>query len=133
MLVFTDNRFRESNSPHSMALQNAMTIPNPGLDSMRGTSADKLYNTYNGMKGLSFDGTGLLGTGLFSGDISTWGFGELLLGLVAAYAIYSMFYQTKQTKYRLEQGAHRRRKSRAASYRAKAKMLEEKEVGGIFV
>jgi hypothetical protein len=85
-----------------------------------------------GMGGLTFDGTGLFGTGLFSGDISTWGISEGLAALLGAYAIYSMIFQTKQTKYRLEASAQRRRKSRAARLRAKAKRLEERGLGGIF-
>lgn len=85
-----------------------------------------------GMSGLTFDGTGLFGSGLFSGDITTWGIPEGVAALFGAYAIYAMFFQAKQTKYRLEGAAQRRRKARAAKYRAKAKKLEEKELGGIF-
>ena len=135
MLAPANNKFNESLSPHSMGLSNDMTIPSPGFDSMANLGRDKLWSgasPQSGMGGLTFDGTGLLGTGLFSGDFTTWGVSELVASLFGAYALYSMFYQTKQTKYRLEQGAHRRRKSKAASYRAKAKRLEEKEVGGIF-
>lgn len=129
MIYYKDNMFGESDSPHSMGLRNNMTIANPGLDSMSNVGRDKLWSGTAGMRGLSFDGTGLLGTGLFSGDISTWGIGELILSIIGAYAIYSMFHQGKQTKYRLEMGAGRRRKSRAASLRAKAKRLEEQTTG----
>lgn len=132
MLYFKDNRFGESSSPHSMGLRNNLTIPNAGLDSMANLANDKLWaGTMPGMRGLSFDGTGLFGTGLFSGDVSTWGVTELVAGLIGVYAVYSMFFQAKQTKYRLEMGAGRRRKKRAASYRAKAKRLEE-QTEGIF-
>lgn len=134
MIYYKDNRFGESDSPHSMGLRNNMTIPNPGLDSMSNVGRDKLWSgTMPGMRGLTFDGTGFLGTGLFSGDISSWGVGELIFGLIGAYAVYSMIYQGKQTKYRLEIGAGRRRKSRAAKLRARAKRLEEQTTGlGIF-
>lgn len=85
-----------------------------------------------GMSGLTFDGTGIFGTGLFSSDLTTWGIPEGIAALIGAYAIYAMFFQAKQTKYRLEGAAQRRRKTKAARYRAKAKALEEKELGGIF-
>lgn len=84
-----------------------------------------------GLSDLSMDGSGIAGTGLF-GD--NWGWPEVVVGLVGLYAIYSMFYQAKQTKYRAEMAAGRRRKKRAASYRAKAKKLEEQSTGfgGLF-
>lgn len=87
-----------------------------------------------GLGGLTFDGTGLFGTGLFSGDISTWGISEAAAGLIGAYALYAMFYQGKQTKYRAEAAAGRRRKRRAAKYREKAKRLEASQglLGGLF-
>jgi hypothetical protein len=119
-----------------MGLRNNLTIPNAGLDTMANISNDKLWSgTMKGMGGLTFDGTGLLGTGLFSGDITTWGFPELIVGLVGVYAIYSMFLQTKQIKSRaktsLEVGARIRRSKKAISYRRKAEALEAKE-GGFF-
>ncbi len=125
-----NNQFKESDSPHSMGLQNAMTIvPNVGNYA---TSANKLWSGNQvGLRGLSFDGSGFLGTGLFSGDWTTWGLAELIAGAIGAFAIYSMIHQTKQTKYRMEIGAGRRRKTRAASLRAKAKRLEE-QTEGIF-
>jgi hypothetical protein len=45
-----------------------------------------------GVGGLTMDGTGLLGTGLFSGgmDLSTWGVGEYLVLAFGAYAVYSL-------------------------------------------
>jgi hypothetical protein len=85
-----------------------------------------------GLGGLTFDGTGLFGTGLFSGDPTTWGIPEVIAGGIGAYALYAMFFQAKQTKYRLEASAQRRRKTKAAKYRAKAQRLEAKGLGGIF-
>jgi hypothetical protein len=85
-----------------------------------------------GMGSLTFDNTGLFGTGLFSGDPTTWGWEEILVGGIGAYAVYAMFFQAKQTKYRLEGAAQRRRKSRAVRLRARAKALEDKPLGGIF-
>lgn len=128
-----DNRFVESSSPHSLGLQNNMTIPSPGFDQNAAMIREKKYwgATSRGFGGLSFDGTGLLGTGLFSGDIATWGIGEVVCSLIGAYAIYAMFFQAKQTKYRLEGSARRRRVSRAKSLREKAKRLEE-QTEGIF-
>ena len=132
MIYYKDNRFGESMSPHSMGLRNNLTIPNAGLDTMANISNDKLWSgTMKGMGGLTFDGTGLLGTGLFSGDITTWGFPELIVGLVGVYAIYSMFFQTRQLKReatsRLYARGKTRRTSRAARLRAQADKLETSE------
>jgi len=85
-----------------------------------------------GMGGLTFDGSGLFGTGLFGPDPTTWGIPEVIVGGIGAYALYAMFFQAKQTKSRLEGAAQRRRKSKAAKYRAKAERLEAKGLGGIF-
>lgn len=131
MIVYANNKFMESNSPHSMGLQNNMTVPSAGLDSMVNMGRDKLWSGKAGMGGLSFDGSGLLGTGLFSGDYTTWGVPEIIALGIAAYAVYSMIHQTKQTKYRMEMSAGRRRKKRAVSLRTKAKRLEE-QTEGIF-
>jgi hypothetical protein len=130
MITTAPINFHESNSPHSLGLQQAMTIPSPGFDQNPLMINQKKY-WGGGLRGLSFDGTGFLGTGLFAGDVTTWGWGELLFGAIGIYAIYSMFYQAKQTKYRMEIGAGRRRKKRAVSLRAKAKRLEE-QTEGIF-
>jgi len=154
MLVGHDNRLGLSTSPHSLSNVNSLTVPGwgdnnyfiknqkawngagfqgiPGMGSGVGKCASSGCTGKccgGGMNGLSFDGTGFLGTGLFSGDISSWGFGEIIFGLIGAYAIYSMFFQAKQTKYRMEMGAGRRRKRRAASMRVKAKQLEEQTTG----
>ena len=50
-----------------------------------------------GLGGLTFDGTGLLGTGLFSGgtDLSTWGAGEYGVLATAAYMLYSTVFTTR--------------------------------------
>lgn len=130
MITSAPVNFHESTSPHSLGLQQAMTISTPGFDKNPLMINQKKY-WGGGLRGLSFDGTGLLGTGLFSGDFTTWGWSELLFGAIGVYAVYSMFYQAKQTKYRMEIGAGRRRKSRAVSLRAKAKRLEE-QTEGIF-
>ncbi len=128
MLAPANNLFIESASPHSLGLKNNMTIPSPGFDQNPLMIEQKRF-WGAGLRGLTFDGTGFLGTGLFSGDITTWGVSEMVFGLVGMYAFYSMFFQAKQTKYRLEMGASRRRKSKAASLRAKAKRLEEQTTG----
>jgi len=77
-----------------------------------------------GMGTLSFDGTGLLGTGLFSGDPSTWGVPELIAGVIGAYMVYSSVHQAKQHKYRWEAGSRNRKRSKAAKYRQREKQLE---------
>lgn len=85
-----------------------------------------------GFRGLTFDGTGILGTGLFSSDFTTWGIAEIVAGLIGMYAVYAMFFQAKQTKYRLEAATGRRRRRRATKYREKAKRLEAGEGGRLF-
>lgn len=134
MIAPSNNKFVESESPHSMGLFNDMTVPSAGLDSMANLAKDKLWSgsPVPGMSGLSFDGSGFLGTGLFSGDISNWGIPEVIGGLIGVYAVYSMIFQGKQTNYRLQQSAHRRRKVTAAKLKARATELENKEVGGWF-
>lgn len=147
MLVGHDNRLGISNSPHSLSNRGALTVPGWG-DTNPFILSQKAWNGAGfqgfggckssgctgkccggGMNGLTFDGTGFLGTGLFSSDISEWGIGEIIFGIVGVYAIYSMFFQAKQTKYRMEIGAGRRRKTRAARLRTKAKSLEEQTTG----
>src|ERR1035437_4947023 len=123
MIYSKNNSFTESSSPHSLGLKNNMTIPNPGWDSNKLMINEKKY-WGAGLQGLTFDGSGIFGTGLFSGDISTWGMPELVAGLVGAYAIYAMFFQVKQTKYRMEGSARRRRVKKASTLRQKAKKLE---------
>lgn len=137
MIAIAPSNFDISTSPHSISLQDNITIPTPWADSNYFIKTEKrfLANGMQGLKGiaglqgLTFDGTGLLGTGLFSGDFSTWGISELLAGVVGIYAAYSMFHQGKQTKYRMEMSAGRRRKSTATKLRAKAKRLEDQTTG----
>lgn len=86
-----------------------------------------------GMSGLTMDGTGIAGTGLFNSDMSTWNveWWILLLGVpIFALMVYSTAHQAGQTKLRAGSAAKRRRKGRAAKLRARAKRLEERE--GIF-
>lgn len=118
-----------SNYQYSYPFYSQPAVPQFGLGAVH--AVNPVVPRY-GMSGLTFDGTGLFGTGLFSGDITTWGIPEGVAALIGVYAVYAMFFQAKQTKYRLEGRAQRRRKVKAAKYRAKAKALEEKEVGGIF-
>ena len=84
---------------------------------------------------MTFDGSGFLGTGLFAGDVTTWGWEELIFGLIGTYAIYSMFVQTKQVKARVSTGlktrAKVRRSGKAARLRKRAEALE-KDDGGFF-
>jgi hypothetical protein len=48
-----------------------------------------------GVSGLTFDGTGLLGSGLFAGDVSTWGAAEYAALAFGAYMLYSIVFTTK--------------------------------------
>lgn len=52
----------------------------------------------SGLGALTMDGTGMLGTGLFSGgmDTSTWGAGEYAMLAIGAYALYSMLVTTER-------------------------------------
>ena len=128
MIYPKNNVFTESGSTHSLGLKNNMTVPSPGFDSNPlMISNKKAWGA--GLRGLTFDGSGLFGTGLFSGDFTTWGVSEIVASAIGAFALYSMFHQTKQTKYRLEMGAGRRRKSKAAKLRTKAKELEDQTTG----
>ncbi len=133
MIYNKDNSMVESKSPHSLGLRNNVTIPSPGFDSNPLMINNKSFwgRGMYGLGGLSFDGTGLFGTGLFSGDITTWGVSELVAGAIGIYAVYAMFFQAKQTKYRMEAGARRRRVGKAKRLREKAKQLEE-QTEGIF-
>jgi hypothetical protein len=143
MLTPSDTKLEMSTSVHSLSNINAITIPG-GQDSspnwqrnknwvgvgVQGLGCPYLCNqAWGGMSGLTFDGTGLFGSGLFSGDISTWGISEMVAGVIGVYAIYSMVHQGKQTKYRFEGVRRKQRVSKAAKLRAKAKQLEEKTTG----
>lgn len=104
MIIYgVDNRFIESSSPHSLGLQNDMTVPNPGFDQNEAMINEKKFwgaglqsgcGNCGGMGSLSFDGTGLFGTGLFSGDITTWGVPEVATLLVGYYLLHSILYTT---------------------------------------
>lgn len=108
--------------------------PNRGMDGHCGCGSNGNCGC-SGLHGLTFDGTGLFGTGIFS-DLNpfggNWSWPEWSLVGVGVYMLYASIMQGKQTKYRLEGAAQRRRKSRAARYRAKAKKLEDAPLGGIF-
>ena len=71
------------------------------------------------MSGLTMDGTGLLGTGLFTGgmDLSTWGAGEVAVLALGAFALYSMMSTTRRGAQRAGATARRIRK-RAQTYSA---------------
>ena len=142
-----DNRFIQSESPHSLALQNNVTTPAPGFDSMPLIRNQKLFmgaglqgcgcgcnskGPCHGISGLSFDGTGLLGTGLFSDDFSTWGIPEIVVSAIGLFAVYSMFHQGKQTQARALSALGRRRRAKASKLRARAKALEEKGTSSFF-
>ena len=51
-----------------------------------------------GMGALTMDGTGLMGTGLFSGglDLSTWGAGEIAALAFGAFVLFSVFSTTER-------------------------------------
>src|ERR1035437_5467136 len=128
MITTAPINFHESTSPHSLGLQQALTIPSPGFDQNPLMINQKKY-WGGGLRGLTFDGSGFLGTGLFAGDVTTWGWEELIFGLIGTYAIYSMFVQTKQVKARVSTGlktrAKGRRVSKAARLRRQATELEK--------
>lgn len=72
----------------------------------------------SGMSGLTMDGTGLLGTGLFtSTDIATWGAGEVAVLAFGFFALYSMFSTTRRAGRRVAKGARsaKRKMSRTVS------------------
>ena len=89
-----NNAFVESQSPHSMGLQNALTIPNPGFDQNPLMANDKLWAGQNdgfsggGLRGFTCDGSGLFGTGLFSSNVAEWGWPEWL---IVGYLLYLAF------------------------------------------
>jgi len=106
-------------------------MPKYGLRSMG--AAYPVIPRY-GVSGLTFDNTGLFGTGLLgSGSWDFWDYAFLALGI---YGIYAIFFRAKQQVKAgylgLEGRAQKRRVARAAKYRAKAKRLEAKGLGGIF-
>lgn len=75
-----------------------------------------------GLSGLSMDGTGLMGTGLFAGgtDLSTWGAGEYVTVGIGAYALYSLFSTGKR-----HAGTVRRKASAAYRTNPKRRNIEQ--------
>jgi hypothetical protein len=127
-----NNAFVESQSPHSMGLQNALTIPNPGFDQNPLMANDKLWAGQNdgfsrgGLRGLTFDGTGLLGTGLFASmDPTTWG-AEWFVVLFGVWMLFSTFHTTKQAVSYAKDIPKQRRKKKAEYYR---KLAHDTESG----
>lgn len=111
MLYSKDNRFAESASPHSLGLRNGMTIPSPGFDQNPLMLNEKRYwgATSQGFGGLSFDGTGLLGTGLFAGDMTTWNMEwVVLIGL--GYLIYTKLEGRWNSRSGITVTPHKRRR-----------------------
>jgi hypothetical protein len=133
MLYLKDNRFGISDSPHSMGLRNNLTIPGPGWDTNPLILSEKATWS-RGFSGLSMDGTGLFGTGLFAGDSSQWGTGELVFGAIGFWMVSILFSQTKKdissVKRGLVRSAQDRRYEKAKSLRAEAKRLQMKK--GLF-
>jgi len=95
MIYQKNNAFIESSSPHSLGLQNNLTVPNPGWDQNSLLINEKKYwgannsNGFTGLRGLTFDGTGLFGTGLFNGEPSSWGWPEYLI--VAGFLYWALW------------------------------------------
>ena len=92
----------------------------------------------SGVRGLTMDGTGLFGTGILGGDMTTWDgwdWGALVVIGLAAWAVVNrVVYGAKHIPLEAELAASKRRKSRAAAMRAKAKKLEAQTTGfgGLF-
>lgn len=84
---------------------------------------------HRGVSGLTFDGSGLLGTGIFGNG--PWDWSEWLILAIGAYALFSIFYTTQETAKKTTQKAasafEGRRRSRAAKLRAQAKQIEEQK------
>jgi hypothetical protein len=132
MLYLKDNRFGISDSPHSMGLRNNLTVPNPGWDTNTLILNEKA-NLSRGFSGL-MDGTGLFGTGLFAGDSSTWGTGELVFGAIGFWMVSTLFSKAKKDiggiKKGLVRSAQDRRYEKARTLKAEAKRLQMKK--GLF-
>jgi hypothetical protein len=66
----------------------------------------------------------------------SWGMPEILIILFGVVSIFAIGYTTvsggKKAHFALERKALKRRKAKAEKYRAKAKALEAKGLGGIF-
>lgn len=68
-----------------------------------------------GLFGLTMDGTGLLGTGLFSGgaDLSTWGIGEYAVLAFGAYAVWSLVSDVKTGAGKVRKRMRRKKVAKA--------------------
>ena len=81
-----------------------------------------------GLGTFTMDGTGLLGTGLFSGglDFSTWGAGEYITILGGIWVLYSVFHTTGQAASYAAGTRSRYRKRKAEGYRKLAAEYSKK-------
>jgi hypothetical protein len=66
-----------------------------------------------GVGDFTMDGTGLFGTGLFAGDISTWGIGEWVVIILGGYMIFSTLFTTSRGVKRVKTGYSNVKKRRA--------------------
>jgi len=84
------------------------------------------------MSGLTFDGSGLFGTGLFPAgfDLSTWGPWEYAAVLAGAWVVGSALFTTSRAAKYAAGTPGRLRKRRAASLRKRAAALTAKK--GLF-
>lgn len=79
--------------PDPPIVQEWMQIPYAQIQGdMDAMGVDRLH-CMQGLGALTMDGTGLFGTGLFSGgfDLSTWGIGEYLVAVVGGYMVLNLF------------------------------------------
>ena len=86
------------------------------LTALPPSAQDVLPECRCGMSGLTMDGTGLLGTGLFSGgmDLSTWGAGEAITVGLGLYVLYAVFATGRSHAARVSRGYKRIRKKVSA-------------------
>jgi hypothetical protein len=110
-----------------------MGIPCPGLgDYLQGFSfavpQSLAPGNTRGLGSFTMDGTGLLGTGLFSGglDLSTWGAGEWITILAGVWVLYSVFHTTAGAARYAAGAPGRRRQKKAAALRLEAATLSKK-------
>lgn len=81
------------------ARRSAMVEIPQGWGGSKGMGCCNRCNDKMGMSGLTMDGTGLLGTGLFQTpfDFSTWGIGEYAAAGLALWVLYSVFATSRDT------------------------------------
>lgn len=60
-----------------------------------------------GMNGFTMDGSGLLGTGLFAGDPSSWGAGEYAVLAAGAFVLYSVVFTSRKASEAVRRHAGR--------------------------